>query len=94
MWKRCKPGSAGNVEVLSRQEVAKVLFLHIDRENSVVLCSCHIEDPQVFPGIGIGSYQLLPILIRIAFLRKFQRGLIPNAAQKTLLRISRSSSDS
>lgn len=57
MWKHCKPVSAGSVEVLSRQKVAKVLFLHTDRENSVALCSRPIEDPQVFPGKGIGSYQ-------------------------------------
>ena len=57
MWKRCTSVSAGSVEDLSRKKVAKVLFLHIDREKSVALCSRPIEDPQVFPGKGIGSYQ-------------------------------------
>ena len=68
MWKRCKPVSAGNVEIPSRREVAKVLFLHTDQEGSVALCSRPIADPRVFPGRGIGSYQLLPILIRTHFL--------------------------
>lgn len=60
MLKRCKPVSAGSVEHLSRQEVAKALFLHTDQESSVALCSRPIEDPRVFPGKVIGSYQLLP----------------------------------
>ena len=74
MWKRCTQVSAGNVEILSLQEVARAPFLHTDRGNPVVPCSRPIEDPPAFLGRGIGSYQSLPLSIRVR-LRQGSQGI-------------------